>query len=68
MAASSITSLSTDLFKPKGAAMTDLQASVEDSLRKRPPSKSNPYVLDHPGVCIMQIYRASHYLGHDFVV
>ncbi|KAJ0557762.1 hypothetical protein HanRHA438_Chr00c02g0843511 [Helianthus annuus] len=42
MAGSSLTSLSIDPSKLKGAAMNDTQASVEDSLRKRPPSKSNP--------------------------
>ncbi|KAI3721946.1 hypothetical protein L2E82_32966 [Cichorium intybus] len=41
-AASSLTSLSTDPSKLKGAAMNEPQTSVEDSLRKRPPSASNP--------------------------
>ncbi|KAL4576877.1 hypothetical protein LXL04_012977 [Taraxacum kok-saghyz] len=41
-ASSSITSLSIDPSKLKGAAMKEPQTSVEDSLRKRPPSNSNP--------------------------
>ncbi|GJZ73285.1 hypothetical protein Tco_0637431 [Tanacetum coccineum] len=42
MARSHLTSLSTDPSMHKGATMNELQTSVQDSLRKRPPSKSNP--------------------------
>ncbi|KAF5770258.1 hypothetical protein HanRHA438_Chr14g0668331 [Helianthus annuus] len=42
MAHPSLMSLSTDPSKHKSAAMNESETSMEDSLRNRPPSKSNP--------------------------